>query len=49
MGSVFDGVDYLKAHAATTSSSLEDMKKSLDETSGGVDALVLVNNGNGRF
>lgn len=49
MGTVSDGVDYLKAHAVTTSSSLEDMKKSLDETSSGVDAIVLVNNGNGRF
>ena len=49
MGTVSDGVDYLKAHAVTTSSNLEDMKKSLDETSGGVDALVLVNNGNGRL
>lgn len=45
MGTVSDGVDYLKAHAVTTSSSLQDISFSLDQTSSGVDAIVLTQNG----
>lgn len=45
MGAVSDGVDYLKAHAITTSSGLEDIKFSLNHTSSGIDAISLVQNG----
>ena len=49
MGTVSDGVDYLKAHATATSSSLEDIKMSLDQTSSGIDAITLVQNGKWFF
>lgn len=49
MGTVSDGVDYLIAHAITTSSSLEDIQISLDQTSSGIDAITLVQNGKWFF
>lgn len=49
MATFSDGVDYLKAHAVTTSSSLDDIKVSLDHTSSGVDAIILGQNGNNIF
>ena len=49
MATVSDGVDYLKAHAVTTSSSLDDIKVSLAHTSSGVDAIMLVQNGSNSF
>lgn len=46
MGTVSDGVDYLKAHSAATSSSLQDIQTSLDQASGGVETILMARNGN---
>ena len=46
METVTDGVDYLKAYAVTTSSSLEDLKISLNQISSGVGTILSAQKGN---
>lgn len=49
MGDISDGVDYLKAHAVTNFSNIEDIKLSVDQASSGVDSIISVQNGNDFF